>query len=490
MALRKFALNVGALSIARAIQTAASILAIPVLARLLDPEEFGLLALATPFVFFGLAIGDAGLGQSLVRVRPDDKIVWSSAFWLMTFLGVALMVFLLALALPVSWIFAEPVLAPMIAVLSIVPLLQSTLAASIAEMQQREQFRTLAGVEVVASLVALASALALAFAGVGVWALICQATLYWVVKATIVWPLSKFRPSMHLQWSALEGHLAFSRDSASSGLVSFFQRQIDPLVIGKFLGGTQLGLYSMANRLVILPFQLITAPVQNALYVRMVALRNDRTAIRDLVVVSALFVAIGIFPMMAIGAVASEAMFRVFLSDKWADAAIVFSIIAPVAAVQTVAALWTPMLMATENTALRLRLNIESAVVWLIIMPFAATQSIVVVATAYTLSYFLHAFGRSYALYLTPLELKVSEFFGTLIAPITVSIVGAAFHLAIVYFVQPAALLEVGLAIVEVIVAVLVLVVICRRTLRANMTQLRGLLSARVGEGSSDGVPG
>ncbi len=454
-------------------------MAIPVLARLLDPSHFGLLALAMPFVLFGMAISDAGLGQSLVRVDQKDKLVWSSAFWLISAIGGGLSLFVLVLALPVSWLFNEPTLAPIVAVLAINPVIQGAVSPAIADLQQREKFQLLAAIEVISSLGALISALVLAFSGTGVWALVAQATLYWVIKALIVVLFTQFRPTMQFEWSALEGHITFSRDSALGNLVSFFQRQIDPLVIGKFLGAAPLGLYSMANRIVILPYQLMTAPAQNALFVKMVGLRHDRAAIRDLMVIASLAVAILVFPPLAIAAAASHAFFVVFLSERWADAAPVFSIIAPVAAVQTITALWTPMLLATENTTLRLRLNVEMTLMWLLILPFAAMQSIEIVAWAYTISYFAYSLLRSYAKFLSPVELKPSAYFMTMAAPILVAICFALLHLLIVWQFRPSPLIEVVIALGEMALAFGLVVAICWRKLRANVGALRSLLTAR-----------
>lgn len=477
MALRKFAFNVASLTLARGLQTVASIAAIPILARFLEPSEFGLIALAMPFILFCMAIGDAGLGQSLVRVKQSETLVWSSAFWLIMALSGGLSLFVLALAWPYATVLEHPEMAPIVAVLAISPFLQGLTALPVAELQQRERFQLLAATEVIASFSALVSALVLAAAGAGVWALVSQATLYWVVKGVVILFASSFRPKLQFAASALEGHLTFSRDSAISNLVAFFNRQIDPLVIGRMMGAASLGLYSMANRLAILPAQLLSAPAQNTLYVKMVALRHDLAALRDLVLISSLAVAILVFPPMAIAAVSSHSFFVVFLSEKWAEAAILFAILAPVAAIQVVSTIWTPMLLATENTTLRLRVGIEMTVMWLAILPFAAMHGLLAVVIAYVVSYTAFSLLRSYNKFLSPVQLNVIDMTRTLAAPLLVSAGAALAHLGVMWVLRLPPLGEVVLALGEMVLALAVLVLVCRKTLKAHIGQLRALFS-------------
>ncbi|MBK8840342.1 MAG: oligosaccharide flippase family protein [Hyphomonadaceae bacterium] len=138
MALKRLALGAAALSVARVTQTMLTFLALPVLARLLDPSEFGLVALAMSFVLFTVAFSDAGMGQSLVRTPPEHTEVWSSAFWMIVLLSGSLSVMLLALAWPASWMFNEPRLAILVCALAPLPLGVGMITPAIADLQQRE----------------------------------------------------------------------------------------------------------------------------------------------------------------------------------------------------------------------------------------------------------------------------------------------------------------------------------------------------------------
>jgi PST family polysaccharide transporter len=336
----------------------------------LSPAEFGLVAMAGAFVWFTTAISDAGLGQTLVRIDRREHATWSSAFWFLSAIGAALSVFLVAIAWPSGWLLQEPRLVAIILVLAPIPLMQAALATPSAELQQREQFRTLAATELTASICGTASALAFAFAGTGAWALVAQQLTYWLLKAVITICTTQFRPALRLNFALLGPHIRFSRDTAALSLVTFFSRQLDPLIIGRLIGAGAVGAYSLASRIAFLPMQFLTFPLQNALFTRMVMIREDRAATRDLILVATWIVAALIFPALAVAATTSAALFEVFLSSKWLPAAPIFTALAPVVCLQSILAISGSMLLAIGATGRRLRLATEFAIVWVVLRRF------------------------------------------------------------------------------------------------------------------------
>ena len=431
MALRKFAANIATLTAARMLQTVSSFLAIPILARLLGPSEFGLVAIASTFVLFTMAISDAGLGQTLVRVPAKDRAVWSSAFWLITAIGLGLSLLLAACAWPTAWLMNEPRLLPILLALAPLPLIEACAAVATAELLQREQFRHLAFAELLGSVGGTVAAIGLAFAGAGVWALVAQQLVYWAINAAIILGSTKFWPDFTLRPSVLGQHLAFGRDTAMLNVVGFFQRQMDPLVIGRFLNAASVGVYAMAGRVALLPMSFLSMPLRNALFTRMVMIRDDKKATRDLFLVAAWMIAALVFPGFAIGAAAADAYFHVFLSEKWLPAAPVFMLITPALMFQTVMIVCGAMLLAVGATGRRLRLNVEFTIAWLIVLPIAAIYGdIQTVAAAYTLTYVVVSI-RTYPMYLEPIGCTTLDMFKTLAAPISVAIAGAAAYTAL-----------------------------------------------------------
>jgi PST family polysaccharide transporter len=477
VALKRVALGAAALSAARATQAALSLLALPILARLLGPSEFGLVALAMSFVLFTMAFSDAGMGYSLVRTPREDTAAWSSAFWAISLLSSGLALFLLAIAWPAAWLFGEPRLAPLVLALAPIPLVQGMLAPAIADLQQREKFAWVGLAEVTGAVAGAAIAVWIAFHGGGAWALVAQQLGVWAGKAAVIIPATRFRPRFIFHRDGLEPHLRFGRDTAGWSLVNFFARQIDPLVIAKIIGTTALGFYSIAYRLMTLPAYLVAGPVQNALFTRMVALRNDPAGLRELVLIASRALASFIFPAMAVLSVASASFITIFLSDRWLPAAPIFAVLAPIGAVTAVVGLNGPLLMAVGRTDLRLRLTFEFTLLWAVAVPFLAYDGVETVAIGFAVLFLLYL-PRTLQLFLRPIGGNIPGYVRAMAVPSAISC-----GLAITHVLAQAALpltpwAEIGLAVSEVFIGYGLTAWILRGRLTSDLQTVRRLFRA------------
>jgi PST family polysaccharide transporter len=478
MALKKLAFDAAALSAARATQITLSFLALPLLARLLGPADFGLVALAMSFVLFTMTLSDAGIGLSLVRTPARDTVAWSSAFWMISAISGCLSLFLLAIAWPAAWLFNQPHLALLVAALAPLPLIQGMLSPPLADLQQREKFRQLALAEIVGAVSGITAAVGIALAGGGAWALVGQQLANWSAKALVVVCTTHFRPRFILKLSGLGPHFRFGRDTAGWSLINFFARQIDPLVIAKLIGTAALGLYAMAYRLMTLPGHLVSGPVQSTIYTRMVALRDNIPALRGLLLIASRGIASFVFPPMAILCVASAPFIHVFLSERWLPAAILLSVLCPIGAFQAVAGLNGALLMAVGRTDLRLKLTYEFTLIWVVAAPLLALQSITAVAIGYAVLYGLYA-PRMLKLFLRPIAASIRVYFGALSVPVAVSC-----GLVVIYLIVNMALpnlqpwAQIGVAAVEVLAGYAAIAWILRGLLIADLRTLRTTFSA------------
>ncbi len=476
MALKRLALGAAALSVARATQTMLTFLALPLLARLLDPSEFGLVALAMSFVLFTMAFSDAGMGQSLVRTPAEHTEVWSSAFWMIALLSSSLSILLLAVAWPAAWVFNEPGLTVLVCALAPLPLVQGMLAPAIADLQQREKFLTLAIAEMTGAVTGAVAAVWVALSGGGAWALVAQQLALWSGKAIVLVCTTRFRPRFELRLTGLQPHLRFGRDTAGWSLINFFARQIDPLVIAKFMGTTALGFYSVAYRLMSLPGFLVSGPIQNTLFTRMVKLRENTPALRSLVLIASRAMASFIFPPMAVLSVASPAFIHVFLSERWAPAAVLFSILAPIGALQAVTALNGGLLMATGRTDLRLRLTFEFTLIWVVVAPVLAMINLTAVAIGYAVV-FMAYLPRTLQLFLKPIDASLREYVAAISVPLLVACGLVLAHLAAKAILPLSAWAEIGLAASEVLIGYGLTAWVLRGRLREDLNTVRRLFS-------------
>jgi O-antigen/teichoic acid export membrane protein len=475
MALKRFSIDLASLSAGRIVQTVAAFLALPIVARLLGPHEYGLVAVAMSFVMCTIYMADAGMGQSLVRTPASERTTWSSAFWMISGFGGLLSLALIGISFAAPLVFGEPRLQGLLLGLAVVPLIVSAIAAPTADLQQRQKFRELAGIEGVSALTGLGVAITLAFQGAGAWALVMQQVAFWVMKAALIVWRTRFRPTLEFSTSNLAEHSRFARDTLGATLLYFFGRQLDPLVLGRILGAAPTGLYSFATRVMNLPHQLVASPVQNALFVRMVELRDDKAALRDLLLILTTAVALLVFPAVATLAAASPAYFAFLLSTEWLQAAPVFAVLAPVAAVQTILVPANALLLATGRTDVRLRQTFEMAVLWVILLPLSAPFGLLAVAGAFTVVNLLYL-PRSLALTLPEVDLRIWSFL-SILTPAAVAALGiCASHALLRAYVHMSDVQEILASLGELAIAYAVLLIACRGQLAGQIKTLRALM--------------
>lgn len=477
MTLKRTALGVATLSAARVFQLASSFVAIPFLARMLTPVDFGLAALALSIAMFFLAVGDAGLGRSLVRVHADDSEAWSSAFWAVVLLMLGLSALIFVLSWPAAAFFSEPRLAPVMMVLSLAPLLMGFTEIPAAALLQREKFQWLAGAEFFAAMAGIIVALVIAFQGGGVWALVWQHLTQRIVKGAVVLAASRFVPRLVLNPARLSEHLRFMIDTTGWSLTTFFSRYADTLIVGKVLGAATLGFYNIAVRIMQLPVSIFGGSLHSAIYPRLVRMRDNTESVRKIVLSATMAQAALVFPPIAAVAAASDAFFTVLLSDRWAPSAGIFTFLAGAAAIQTVVALNGSVLQAVGQTGARLRLTVEYAIL-LAVSALAMTQfgihAVALGCTAMTVLYL----PRLLQLYLRPIDCPIVDFLRVLAPSTAVALAIFVVHRTLISFVEIDAWPQVGLAVVETIVGYALLLWFDRRGIALRLKEMRAIFSA------------
>jgi PST family polysaccharide transporter len=476
VALKRIAFGVATLSAARVVQLASSFVAIPFLARMLTPVDFGLAALALSMVMFFTMIGDAGLGRSLVRVDANDTEAWSSAFWASVLLMTALSGLFFLISWPAAAFFNEPRLVPIMMVLSLAPLLMGLAEIPAASLLQKEKFQWLAGAEFAAAIAGIVVALVIAFQGGGAWALVWQHLTQRIVKGVVVQLASRLYPRLVLNVGKLKEHMRFMLDTAAWSMTMFVNRQADTLVVGKFLGAATLGLYNVAVRIMQLPVSILGGSLHSAVYPRFVQLREDNKALRELVLFTTMAQAVFVFPPIAAVAAASHAFFTLLLSERWQASGEIFTLLAGAGAIQTIVAINGSLLQAIGRTGARLRLTVEYAILWTISALATAPFGIHAVALGCTVTTLLYL-PRLLHLYLRPIECSPLDFLRVLAAPTLAAIALFVGHRLLMNTIEVGLWTEIAIVILETIVAYAALVLFQRREIMGQLRSVRALLS-------------
>lgn len=375
------------------IRVASQALILPVLSRLLTPADYGMVAITMPFIAFSMAISDGGLCLSLVRRNETDARVWSSVFWCIAAAALVTSITLSALAPLLAALTSEPRLTFIMCALAMAFLLQALQTVPTAMIQRDHRFVASGSIEVASTLIGITTLLLLAFSGAGAWALVGQQLAFWVFRAITVWLFVKPSIRFEISLRSIRADVVFGWYLVRINAVNFASRYADAVLIGIFLGTSAAGFYNMAFQLMRLPATLLLGPANTVLFSAISKIQRVSPERAKPVYLSLTAILCGLlFPPMAVAAVAHGPIFDLLLSEKWAEAGVVFSLMAPAGAVQTVSLLSNPFLSAIGKPELQLRLTIEFTTVWVICLAIGISFGIVVVAALMNIAVAVYMF--------------------------------------------------------------------------------------------------
>ena len=343
---------------------------IAALARLLRPEDFGLMALVVLVVAFAHAIADVGLGGAIIQRQDATRESLSSVFWLGVVAGVILCA-ALALAAPLAAsAFGEPRLRALITLGALSLLVLPASLYFQALLQKALAFRLLAAIDVLAAAAAVCVALASALAGQGVYALLWAMLTAIVVRgaALIAIGLRRWPPGLRLRREDLRGYARFGAFQVVERSINYLGFNLDKLLIGSLIGTLGLGLYSVAYQLVMRPVQFV-APIVNRVALPVFALAQaDDARLRAGFLDALRVVSIVMFPVYAGMIVLAEPFVRVVLGPAWLGAVPVLRLLAVLGFFYSIGNPIGSLLVAKGRVGLSLALN-----VWLVALYAAAT---------------------------------------------------------------------------------------------------------------------
>ncbi|MEW6269260.1 MAG: oligosaccharide flippase family protein [Thermodesulfobacteriota bacterium] len=300
-----------------------------VLARLLSPAEFGVVALAMSLVGVLALVQESGLSAALVQHRGAVDAAATAALYLTSLAGVALAVATWFASPWVAGFLEQPQLAPVLAALSLLFLLHGVAHAPKALLQREMSFQGLAAARIASTIVYGASAGGLALAGYGVWSLVLANLAAEAALTAGCWLICPWRPgSARFDVAAARELASFGRNILGANVLALLRDKLPVLVIGKLLGAELVGLFWMAQRWAALPIEGVTFVVSRVSYPAFARLREDRAGFAagyartlEAILLIATPVAFGL-------ALVAEPLIATMYDARWQGAALLLAILA------------------------------------------------------------------------------------------------------------------------------------------------------------------
>ncbi|WP_374468801.1 oligosaccharide flippase family protein [Phenylobacterium sp.] len=316
--------SIGALALtgASALRLGLQFAMLPILARLIGPSEYGLVALAMPFILLANVLSDGGMGYALGRQRDVSRDQESTVFWLSAAIGLALSLACAAAAWPMGALMNQPRLPLLIAALSPILLINSLTTVPNGRIIREGRFAVFAGGDLISTGASAATALAAALAGWGAWALVAQQLVLWLCKLAWVSARAGAPIRLHYRFQEAKALLTFGAHTIGAILADFVSRNLDSLIVGGVLGATMLGYYAMAYQIVRAPDMLISGPLYLYIFtaVAKTAHGASREAMQDLAASSLRLGSVFLAPLFVGLALVADLAVKLVLGDKWHDA--------------------------------------------------------------------------------------------------------------------------------------------------------------------------
>lgn len=313
-----------------------------VLARLLTPQDYGLIGMVVIITNFVGMFQYLGLSTATVRWSELNHQQVSTLFWINLGLSTAIALLTFASAPLVAWFYHEPRLVWIAAGYAVSILLTGIYIQHEALMMRQMRFAAIAIVETAALLIGFAAAIVAAWRGAGYWALVVNQLVMTLVTLFGIWSLCRWRPGLPARGAGVRSMLSYGGNLTGFNFMTYFARNLDNVLIGKFWGAYQLGVYSRAYQMLLMPMQQINAPLVAVAVPTLSRLADSperyRAAFLKILEKIAMITMPGVVFMIA----TSDWLVVLLLGPQWREAGRIFMLLGVAAVIQPVTrtALW------------------------------------------------------------------------------------------------------------------------------------------------------
>ena len=305
------------------------VLSLMVLARLLGPQDFGLVGMVTAFTGVLNLFRDFGLSTASVQ-RPDvteEQI--STLFWINLLVGTILAVFAVLIAPALVHFYHEPRLLWITFVLAAGFLFNAAGVQHSALLQRQMRFTALAVINVIALTLGAIVAIMMAKGGYGYWALVAMTVTLPFTTTVGTWVATAWLPGLPRRRAGIRSMIRFGGTITINGLVVYIAYNLEKVLLGRFWGAETIGLYGRAYQLVTIPTDNLNSAVGEVAFSALSRLQDDPSRLKNYFLKGYSLVTGMTLPITLAGALFAKDLILVLLGPKWTDAATIFRLLSP-----------------------------------------------------------------------------------------------------------------------------------------------------------------
>lgn len=367
-----------------------------VMARLLSPNDYGVVGMLVVFVSIAQAFVDGGFSQALIRKKNRTEVDNSTVFYFNIVVSVLIYLIFYLFAPFVSKFYNMPTLTPFMRVICLSIIINAFGVVQRALFNANIDFKAQAKASLIAIVISGVIGISLAFRGFGPWALVWQQLSNLVVNTLFLWIYSEWRPILAYSWKSFNELFSFGSKLLATSLLNAIYDNIQTIVIGKLYAAKSLGLYSRATHFADLPSQQFTSVFMRVTFPVLCKVQDDldrlTSVYRRMLRVSAYIV----FPLLIGMAAVAHPMIEVFLGKQWIECAYMLQIICFAKMWYPIHAINLDILQVSGRSDLFLKIEIYKKIVSLSLLALSAPFGIIAMCYSNLLSSLICLYINTY----------------------------------------------------------------------------------------------
>ena len=339
------------------------------LARLLSPEDFGLLAMATVFIGLTSIFMDFGLSSALVQKKNTTDEQLSTVFYLNFAIGSVLMIIMYFCSGLVADYYNNTEIINIVKVLSLLFVISAINLVQMAQLIKSLNFKILTKANIISAAISGVIGIGMAFAGFGVWSLVAKTMIAGIIQVIVIWSYSSWRPQKYFNLRNIKGHWTYGYKLFLSGLINNIYSKVDVLVIGKLFTAADLGYYYRAKSFNQLIVKYSSDSLSRIFFPVFSEIQDDLERVRNIISKSLNILSFLIFGIMGVLYLCAEDLLVLLFGEKWIPAIAFFKILVFFAYAYPISSVLVTVISGLGNSAAFLKLEIIKKILLTIAIP-------------------------------------------------------------------------------------------------------------------------
>jgi len=427
------------------------------LARLLLPEEFGLIAMLSIFIAFGNSFIDSGFQKALIQKKELTHVDECSVFYFNIFIAFIVAGLMFLSAPLISRFYDQPQLTSITRALSIVFLFSSFGLVQDSLLIKKLNFKSVFKINVSSYILSGISSIAIALNGFGVWSLVVLHIGSTLFRTVFLWFFSSWRPALLFSFDSLKSMFSYGSRLFIVSLTNSVFGNIYQVIIGKLFSAASLGFYSRAKTLSMYPVTVITSVINQVSFPVFSKIQDDKTRLKNYMRKTLTTLTVVTFPLMIGVAVVAKPLIIILLTEKWLPSVPFFQMLCVVGMLYPIHVVNLNALNAQGRSDLYLKIDVINKVLIILVVfityRFGITAMIMgQIINSFIAYYFYSYYSGKHLNYSMGMQIK------DMLPSLSVAVIMGALVYSLKYFIVDNDLI---LLIVQVLSGVIIYVGLC-----------------------------